>query len=99
MAQDTQQHSPAFERLSTLLDERILVLDGSMGALLFQKKLREADYRGQRFCDHPVDLKNATDLLSLSQPELISEIHRAYLDAGADIIETNTFGANVISLQ
>ena len=70
-----------------------------MGALLFQKKLREADYRGQRFCDHPVDLKNATDLLSLSQPELISEIHRAYLDAGADIIETNTFGANVISLQ
>ncbi len=87
------------ETLSQLLSERILVLDGSMGALLLQKGLTEADYRGARFRSHPVDLKNAADLLCLSQPDLIGELHRAYLDAGADIIETNTFTANVLSLK
>jgi 5-methyltetrahydrofolate--homocysteine methyltransferase len=87
------------ERLSEILSQRIAVLDGSMGALLLQRQLTEADYRGERFRSHPVDLKNAADLLCLSQPKLIGELHRAYLDAGADIIETNTFTANAISLK
>ena len=87
------------DQLRTLLDERILVIDGSMGALLFQKKLSEADFRGERFRSHPVDLKNAADLLCLSQPDLITDIHRAYLEAGADIVETNTFNASVVSLK
>ena len=87
------------ERLSEILSRRILVLDGSMGALLLQRQLTEADYRGERFRTHSVDLKNAADLLCLSQPELIGELHREYLDAGADIIETNTFTANAISLK
>ncbi|REJ80260.1 MAG: methionine synthase [Planctomycetota bacterium] len=99
MVKETQQTSPIRERLHELLSERILVLDGSFGALLFQKGLGEADYRGDRFTDHPVDLKNAHDLLCLTQPALIDEIHRDYLEAGADIVETNTFGASVISLQ
>ncbi len=70
-----------------------------MGALLFQRQLQEADYRGDRFLDHPVDLKNAHDLLCLTCPHVIGDIHREYLDAGADIIETNTFGANIITFR
>ena len=80
-----------------LLEKRILVLDGSMGALLFQKGLEEADYRGERFLDHPIDLKNNPDVLNLSNPDIIAGIHKAYLDAGADIIETNTFTATSIA--
>jgi 5-methyltetrahydrofolate--homocysteine methyltransferase len=87
------------DQLRDLINRRILVIDGSMGALLFQKGLSEQDYRGERFRSHPVALKNATDVLCLTQPDVIAGIHRAYLEAGADIIETNTFGANVVTLR
>jgi 5-methyltetrahydrofolate--homocysteine methyltransferase len=90
------QLDPTF---SEALSRRILIIDGSMGALLFQRKLTEADYRGDRFLDHPIDLKNAHDLLCLTRPDVIGDIHREYLAAGADIIETNTFGASVITLK
>ncbi len=90
--------NPTFELLNDLLAERILILDGSMGALLFSKNLQEADYRGTRFVSHPIDLKNATDILCLTQPELIASVHRDYLEAGADIVETDSFNANPISL-
>jgi 5-methyltetrahydrofolate--homocysteine methyltransferase len=80
-----------------LLEERILILDGSMGALLFRKGLQEADYRGKRFAHHSIDLKNNPDVLNLTNTGLIADIHNAYLDAGADIIETNTFTATSIA--
>ncbi|MCA9112358.1 MAG: homocysteine S-methyltransferase family protein, partial [Planctomycetaceae bacterium] len=86
------------ETLQNLLNDRILVIDGSMGALLFQKGLEEADYRGERFKHHNRSLKNATDVLCLTQPETIAGIHRSYLEAGSDIVETNTFGANLVTL-
>ncbi len=85
--------------LDRLLAERILVLDGAMGTMIMERGLQEADYRGSRFTDHPVDLKNANDVLALTQPEIVSDVHRAYLDAGADIIETDSFNANIISLE
>jgi 5-methyltetrahydrofolate--homocysteine methyltransferase len=84
--------------LEELLAQRILVLDGSMGALIFSRSPAEEDYRGQRFRHHPVPLKNCTEALVLSQPRLIEDIHRAYLEAGADIIETCTFNGNGLSL-
>jgi len=87
--------------LSTLrqaLGERILVLDGAMGTMIQRARLADADYRGKRFADWPRDLKGANDLLSLTRPELIAAIHREYLQAGADIIETNTFNASAPSL-
>jgi 5-methyltetrahydrofolate--homocysteine methyltransferase len=77
--------------------ERILILDGAMGTMIQRYKLDEAGFRGTRFKDHPHDLKGNNDLLVLTQPEIISEIHNAYLEAGADIIETNTFNAQAIS--
>jgi 5-methyltetrahydrofolate--homocysteine methyltransferase len=86
-------------QLTDLLSRRILVLDGSMGALLLDKGLTEADYRGERFRSHPVDLKNSADSLCLTQPELIEGLHRRYLEAGADIVETNSFNANQVSLD
>jgi 5-methyltetrahydrofolate--homocysteine methyltransferase len=85
-------------RLPELLRERILVLDGAMGTLIQSHQLTEADFRGQRFADHPRDLRGENDLLVLTQPEIIAGIHRQYLDAGADIISTNTFNGNAISL-
>ena len=87
------------ELLHELLDQRILVIDGSMGALILSHGLTERDYRGERFADHAIDLKNANDLLCLSRPDFVEQIHREYIDAGADIIETNTFNANTISLE
>lgn len=80
------------------LEKRILVLDGAMGSLIQQYKLTEADYRGKRFADFDHDLKGNNDLLSITKPEVIREIHAKYLEAGADIIETNTFNANRISM-
>ncbi len=89
------------EQRRPLLDaaaaERILVLDGAMGTLIQQYQLTEADFRGTRFADHPRDLRGDNDLLSLTRPDIISAIHAAYLDAGADVIETNTFSATAIS--
>ncbi|MCW8945413.1 MAG: homocysteine S-methyltransferase family protein, partial [Sedimenticola sp.] len=84
--------------LLSLLQQRILILDGAMGTMIQRHKLEEADYRGERFADWSSDLKGNNDLLSITQPEIISGIHQAYLDAGADILETNTFGANRISM-
>ena len=80
------------------LNKRILVLDGAMGTMLQQYQFEEADFRGERFADFPVALKGNNDLLSLTQPEAIKEIHRKYLEAGADIIETNTFSGTSIAM-
>jgi 5-methyltetrahydrofolate--homocysteine methyltransferase len=87
------------EILEELLSQRILLLDGSMGALIYSRQPNEEDYRGSRFHNHPVSLKNCTEALVLAQPRLIEGIHRAYLEAGADIIETCTFNGNGLSLQ
>ncbi|MDJ0805796.1 MAG: homocysteine S-methyltransferase family protein, partial [Gammaproteobacteria bacterium] len=84
--------------LETMLRERILVLDGAMGTMIQRHKLTEQDYRGERFKEWPMELTGNNDLLVLSQPALIRDIHLAYLEAGADILETNTFGANQISM-
>ncbi|MEK7435854.1 MAG: methionine synthase, partial [Pseudomonadota bacterium] len=86
------------EQLERLLGERILILDGAMGTMIQGYKLEEADYRGERFADSAQDLRGNNDLLSLTQPAIIREIHAAYLDAGADIISTNTFNANAPSM-
>ena len=83
--------------LEGLLNRRIVVLDGAMGTMIQEHQLGEADYRGERFADWSTDLKGNNDLLSLTRPDLIEGIHRAYLDAGADIIETNTFNASAPS--
>ncbi len=85
------------QRLEDALQERILVLDGAMGSLIQTHQLEEQDYRGERFADFPKDLKGNNDLLSLTQPDIIYDIHKAYLDAGSDIIETNTFTATRVS--
>jgi 5-methyltetrahydrofolate--homocysteine methyltransferase len=85
------------EELKALLDERILILDGGMGTEIQQYKLGEADYRGTRFADFPRDLKGNNDLLVLTKPEVVGAIHRAYLEAGADFIETCTFNATRVS--
>ncbi len=82
-----------------LLSERILVLDGAMGTMIQRYQPTEADYRGERFLSHHIDLKNAGDVLVLTQPKMIADIHRQYLAAGADIIETDSFNANIISLE
>ncbi|MBF0256701.1 MAG: homocysteine S-methyltransferase family protein, partial [Gammaproteobacteria bacterium] len=92
----SQSHSTDFQ---TLLEERILVLDGAMGTMIQRHKLAEADYRGERFADWPSNLKGMNDLLCLTQPQIISGIHEAYLQAGADIIETNSFGATAKDLE
>ncbi|PIE43331.1 MAG: methionine synthase [Gammaproteobacteria bacterium] len=83
--------------LKSALEHRILILDGAMGTMIQRHKLTEADYRGERFKDFHQEIKGNNDLLSLTQPEIIKEIHRQYLQIGADIIETNTFNATVAS--
>jgi len=84
--------------LKALLSMRIVVLDGAMGTMIQENKLEEADFRGVQFANHPCELKGNNDLLSITQPDLISSIHQAYMEAGADIIETNTFNSNAISM-
>ncbi|HVF10560.1 MAG TPA: homocysteine S-methyltransferase family protein, partial [Abditibacteriaceae bacterium] len=86
------------DQLHQLLQERILIIDGAMGTMIQLHKFEEADFRGERFATHSHDLKNNYDVLCLTQPDIIETIHRQYLDAGADIIETNTFNANAISM-
>lgn len=86
------------DALRALLAERILVLDGAMGTMIQQYKLQEADYRGSEFADWSTDLKGNNDLLVLTKPELILDIHRQYLAAGADILETNSFNATPIAM-
>ncbi len=85
------------QALAALLARRIAILDGAMGTMIQRLRLGEADYRGERFRDHPKDLRNNGELLSLTRPEVIRDIHEGYLAAGADIIETNTFGATRIA--
>ncbi|MBS0378090.1 MAG: methionine synthase [Proteobacteria bacterium] len=85
------------EKLRRLPAERIVVLDGAMGTMIQQRRLTEADFRGERLKGHGRDLRGNNDLLSLTRPDVVSEVHRAYLEAGADIIETNTFNSNAIS--
>ncbi len=92
------QRPDATADLTAALNERILVLDGAMGTMIQRHGLSEADYRGQRFADWRSDVQGNNDLLSLTQPEIIGGIHRDYLRAGADLIETNTFSAQRISL-
>ncbi|MCX6021362.1 MAG: methionine synthase [Chloroflexi bacterium] len=85
--------------LNGLLDQRILVLDGAMGTLIQHHRLTEAEYRGERFADWPRDLRGANDLLVITQPELIRSMHCAYLEAGSDIIETNTFNSTSVTMS
>lgn len=80
------------------LEKRILIIDGAMGTMIQRYKLSEADYRGERFKDWQLDVKGNNDLLNLTQPQIITEIHKQYLDAGADIIETNTFSSTTIAM-
>ncbi len=94
--------TPAYTRgaaLARLLHERIVVIDGAMGTMLQGLALGEADFRGERFKDHPKDLGGNNDLLSLTRPEAVASVHAAYLEAGADITETNTFGATSIAQE
>ena len=93
-------NAPAYTRAAALpqiLAERIVVLDGAMGTMIQRYKLGEADYRGTRFADHPKDLKGNNELLQFTRPDVIREIHEQYLAAGADLIETNTFGATSVA--
>jgi 5-methyltetrahydrofolate--homocysteine methyltransferase len=92
------KQAPSFDIVDAL-DQRILILDGAMGTMIQQFKLQEEDYRGALFESHPIHLKNNNDILCLTRPEIIRQIHREYLEAGADIIETNTFNATSISQQ
>ena len=92
--------SPAYTRgqaLPGILERRIALIDGAMGTMIQRFKLTEAQVRGERFRDHGKDLKNNSDLLNLARPDIVRDIHEAFLAAGADIIETNTFGATTIA--
>ena len=94
----TLSHATSTEtRLRELLARRILILDGAMGTMIQRYKLSEADFRGARFADHPVDVRGNNELLQLTRPDVIQEIHEQYLAAGADLIETNTFGGTSIA--
>ncbi len=94
---DKLQHERA-QRLRALFAERIVILDGAMGTMIQRRKLDEAAFRGERFKDWPRDLKGCNDLLVITQPQVIEEIHRSYLEAGADLVATNTFNSNSMSL-
>ncbi len=85
-------------QLREILTRRIAIIDGAMGTMLQDRRLAETDWRGERFRDHPRDLKGCSDVLSITQPAVVEDIHRAYLEAGADIVETNSFTATSVSL-
>ena len=85
------------EKIKDIFKKKILIIDGAMGTMVQSYKLNESDFRGDRFKEHSDDLQGNNEILSLTRPDVISEIHRSYLEAGADIIETNTFSANSIS--
>ncbi|NRB40985.1 MAG: methionine synthase [Pseudomonadales bacterium] len=91
--------SASYTLLSEQIKKRILIIDGAMGTMIQDYKLQEADYRGERFADYHMDIKGNNDLLSITQPHIIREIHAAYLAAGADIIETNTFNGTKASMS
>ena len=94
----TQAYTRA-QQLPEILKQRIVILDGAMGTMIQRYKLTEADYRGTRFTEHHVDVKGNNELLLLTRPEVIREIHEQYLAAGADLIETNTFGATSVAQE
>jgi 5-methyltetrahydrofolate--homocysteine methyltransferase len=85
--------------LAGILDQRIAILDGAMGTMIQRFKLTEENYRGERFKDHPSDVKGNNELLSLTRPDVIRDIHEGYLAVGADLIETNTFGATTVAQE
>ncbi len=85
--------------LQDIISQKILILDGAMGTMIQKHKLQESDYRGEKFKDHPKSQKGNNDLLSITKPEIIKAIHRQYLESGADIITTNTFNSNRISMS
>ena len=93
----SKPESQKIQQLRELLANRIMFLDGAMGTMIQRHKLDEDAFRGERFKDHPLDLKGNNDLLSLTQPKIITDIHREYLEAGSDIIETNTFSSTTIA--
>jgi 5-methyltetrahydrofolate--homocysteine methyltransferase len=90
--------SPIQMNIREELQKRILVIDGAMGTMIQRYQLTEDDFRGERFRNHPCDVKGNNDLLNLTRPDIVKAIHAEYLKAGADIIETNTFSTQVISL-
>ena len=94
----TQTYTRA-QQLPEILKQRIVILDGAMGTMIQRYKLTEADYRGERFASHHVDVKGNNELLLLTRPDVIREIHEQYLAAGADLIETNTFGATSVAQE
>ena len=98
MSESTSLRPDATAELTALLKQRILVLDGAMGTAIQRDRPDEAGYRGERFADWPSDVQGNNYLLTLTQPKIIAGIHREYLEAGADLVETNTFNANAISL-
>ena len=83
--------------IEDILKNRVLVLDGAMGTMIQKYSLSEEDFRGERFINHNCDLKGNNDLLSITQPQIIKQIHEEFLEAGADIVETNTFSSNKIA--
>src|SRR5688572_18186232 len=93
----TPSLSPAFALLHDVLRDRVLMLDGAMGTMIQRHQLTEADFRGERFSDQPKDQRGNSDLLNLTRPEVIGSIHREYMAAGADIVETNTFTSTAIA--
>ena len=96
---DTSIRYTRAQALPEILKQRIVILDGAMGTMIQRYHLTEADYRGERFTNHPVDVKGNNELLLLTHPKVIQEIHEQYLAAGADIIETNTFGATTVAQE
>ncbi|MEC8025821.1 MAG: homocysteine S-methyltransferase family protein, partial [Myxococcota bacterium] len=94
----TDERLQRWESLKAAINDRILILDGAMGTMLQRQGLTEADFRGGRFKQHTIPLKGANDVLCLTKPDLVTSVHRAYLEAGADVIETNTFNATAISM-
>jgi 5-methyltetrahydrofolate--homocysteine methyltransferase len=97
MPASSPRPAPSTEALRALFLSRIAILDGAMGTMIQEHQLTEADFRGDRFQHHPHDLRGNNDLLSLTRPDLIEAIHRSYFEAGADLVETNTFNATAIS--
>jgi len=94
---NTNYMNPVFQQLKVILNNRIMIIDGAMGTMIQRHNLTENDFRSDRFKDHNHDLKGDNDLLSITQPEIIKDIHRKYLEAGADIIETNTFSSTAVA--
>ncbi|MGA1376130.1 MAG: methionine synthase [Steroidobacteraceae bacterium] len=97
MPVDVKAREKRLRKLLELVEERILLIDGAMGTMIQRHKLDEAGYRGERFRDYGRDIRGNNDLLTLTQPEIVAEIHRAYFEAGADIVETNTFNSTTVA--